>query len=101
LKGENPDLAKVRGGAATIAELAPQVPGWFPAGTDLSVGRTEAKDEIWQKPDDFAAKARAFSDAALAFRTAAQGSDLAAMRAQQANLGKTCKGCHDLYREKE
>jgi cytochrome c556 len=99
LKGDSPDLGKVRAGAATIAQLAPQVPTWFPAGTGPDVGKTEARAEIWQKPEDFAAKAKAFQHAAAAFDAAAKGSDLAAIRSAQADLGKSCKGCHDLYRE--
>lgn len=101
LKAGNPDLAQVRAGAATIAELAPEVPSWFPAGTGPDVGKTEARAEIWQNPDDFAAKAHDFEEAAVAFNAAAAGSDLEAIRAAQANLGKSCKGCHDLYREKD
>jgi cytochrome c556 len=99
LKGDNPDLAQVRTAAATVAQLASQVPSWFPAGTGPDIGKTEARAEIWQKSDDFTAKAQAFGQAAAAFNTAAQGSDLAAIRSAQANLGKSCKGCHDLYRE--
>jgi cytochrome c556 len=101
LKGESPNLDKVRAGAATIAELAPQVPTWFPAGTGPDVGKTEARAAIWEKPEDFAAKSKDFQEAAMAFATAARGSDLAAIRSAQANLGKSCKGCHDLYREEE
>ena len=52
-------------------------------------------------PDDFAAKARGLEQAALAFQTATQGNDVAAIRAAQGNLGKSCKACHDLYREKD
>ncbi|MDQ3477585.1 MAG: cytochrome c, partial [Pseudomonadota bacterium] len=99
LKGDSPDLAQVRQNAEIMATLAPQVPGWFPPGTGPDVGKTEAKAEIWQKPEDFTAKARGFAEAATAFRTAAQGNDLAAMRAAQGNVGKTCKACHDPYRE--
>ena len=99
LKAANPDLARVRTGAATIADLAPQVPSWFPAGTGPDVGKTEARAEIWQKPEDFAAKAQSFREAAIAFNTAAKGSDLASIRSAHGNLGKNCKGCHDLYRE--
>ncbi len=101
LKAENPGLGQVRTAAATIAELAPQVPSWFPAGTGPDIGKTEARAEIWQKPEDFAAKAQAFREAATAFNTAAQGADLASIRSAHANLGKSCKGCHDLYREEE
>ena len=99
LKGEAPDLARVREGAGTIARLAPQVSGWFPPGTGPDVGKTEAKAEIWQKPEDFVAKTRAFQQAAQRFSAAAQGSDLAAIRAAHGDLGKSCKACHDLYRE--
>jgi cytochrome c556 len=101
LKDESPDLPRVRTAAAKINELAPQVPSWFPPGTGPDIGKTEAKAEIWQKPEDFAAKARAFRDAAAAFNTAAQGSDAAAIRSALGGLGKSCKACHDPYREEE
>ncbi|HYW16927.1 MAG TPA: cytochrome c [Allosphingosinicella sp.] len=101
LKGESPNLGNVRAGAATIAQLAPKVSGWFPAGTGPDVGKTEARAAIWEKPEDFAAKSRDFQEAAIAFETAAKGSDLAAIRSAHGNLGKSCKGCHDLYREEE
>jgi cytochrome c556 len=93
------DLGAVRTAAATINELAPKAQTWFPAGTGPDVGKTEAKAEIWQKPEDFAAKARDFVAAAQKFNAAAQGSDVAAARAAHADLGKSCKACHDLYRE--
>lgn len=99
LKAGSPDLGKVRQNADVIATLAPQVPGWFPPGTGPDVGKTEAKAEIWQKPEDFTAKARALEQAATAFNAAAQGTDLAAIRAAHGELGKSCKACHDLYRE--
>lgn len=101
LKGDSPDLAQVRQNADVIATLAPQVKTWFPQGTGPDVGKTDAKAEIWQKPDDFEAKARDFETAAAAFKTAAAGNDVAAIRAAQGNLGKSCKACHDLYREKD
>ena len=101
LKGDSPDLPRVRTAAGKINELAPQVPSWFPPGTGPDVGKTEAKAGIWQKPEDFAAKAGAFRQAAAAFHTAAQGTDLAAIRSAMGNLGKSCKACHDLYREEE
>lgn len=99
LKSDSPDLAVIRKGADTVATLAPQIKGWFPAGTGPDVGKTEAKAEIWQKPEDFNAKADAFARSATAFQAAARGGDLNAIRAAQGNLGKSCKACHDLYRE--
>jgi cytochrome c556 len=99
LKGNSPDLAAVRTNADTIATLAPQVKDWFPAGTGPDVGKTEAKAAIWQNQQDFAAKSRDFEQAAGRFQAAARGNDVASIRSAQADLGKSCKGCHDLYRE--
>jgi cytochrome c556 len=99
LKSESPNLAVVRTEAATIAELASQVPSWFPTGTGPDVGKTEARAEIWQKPEDFAAKVQTFRAAAEAFNADAKGTDLGAIRSAHSELGKSCKGCHDLYRE--
>ena len=101
LKGDNPDLAAVREGAATIARLSPEVKGWYPPGTGPDVGKTRAKPAIWEKPDDFASKARAFEPVAQRFNAAAQGGDVAAIKAAHAELGKSCKACHDPYRAEE
>ena len=101
LKGDSPDLAAVRTSAGQIADLAPKVQGWFPAGTGPEVGKTDALAEIWAKPEDFAAKGKAFTNAAAVFQTAAAGGDLTAMRAAHGDLGKSCKSCHDLYRAKD
>lgn len=99
LRGDNPDLAAIRDRAAFIAGIAPQVKSWFPQGTGPDVGKTEAKAAIWENKPDFLAKAAAFERSATAFKQAADGGDLAAIRAAQADLGKSCKACHDLYRE--
>jgi cytochrome c556 len=99
LRSGSPDLGEVRQGAFTIATLAPMVPSWFPTGTGVEAGKTEAREAIWQRPEDFHSKAQAFEKAAVAFRAAAQGSDLDKIRAAHADLGKSCKACHDLYRE--
>jgi len=101
LKKDSPDLAKVRSGAATFARYAPQVKGWYPPGTGPDVGKTRAEVEIWQKPDDFHAKALQFEKSSKAFSAAASGNDLAAIRAAHADLGKACKACHEPYRAPE
>lgn len=97
---DNDDAAAVRTAAATINGLAPKAASWFPAGTGPDVGKTHAKAEIWQKPEDFAAKAKGFADAAAAFDAAARGSDMAAAKSSFGKLGESCKACHDSYRAK-
>jgi cytochrome c556 len=99
--GGTPDLATVRSNAAKIAQLSQQASGWFPAGTGPDVGKTRAKPDIWQTPDDFAVKLRDFQGAARAFNAAASGTDVAAMNARFGELGGTCKACHDKYRAEE
>lgn len=95
------DVATVRSNASKIAQLSQQAAGWFPAGTGPDVAKTRAKPDIWQTPDDFAAKLRNFQGAARAFNAAASGDDVSAMNAAFGQLGGTCKACHDKYRAEE
>ena len=94
----SPFVPTVRSSAAQIANLSKSASGWFPAGTGPDVGKTGAKPEIWQNPQDFAAKLSAFQKAAQVFNAAASGNDMAAAKARYADLGGTCKACHDKYR---
>ena len=96
----SPSAATVRPAAAQVAALAKQSSGWFPAGTGPEVGKTCAKPEIWQPQNraDFAAKVVAFQRAAVAFNAAAAKGDMNAAKARYADLGGTCKACHDKYR---
>jgi cytochrome c556 len=96
--GASPDLAVVRASAAKIAALSMKASGWFPEGTGPEVAKTGAKPEIWQDPDDFAAKLAAFQKAALVFNSIAAHGDGNAVKAAWPALGKTCKACHDKYR---
>ena len=101
IQAATPDLAVVRTSAATIGDLAPKASSWFPAGTGPDVGKTHARAEIWQKPEDFAAKAKQFQDAAAAFKSAADAGDLTQIKERFGDLGDTCKACHDTYRHKD
>ncbi|HEX6219343.1 MAG TPA: cytochrome c [Sphingomicrobium sp.] len=101
LKGSNPDMAAIQKAAADIASGAEKSSTWFPPGTGPDVGKTRAKAEIWQRPEDFAAKDKAFLEAAKAFKAAADSGDMNAIKAQAGELGKACKACHDPYRAPE
>jgi cytochrome c556 len=98
LDSSSPDVAEIQKAAAKIAELAAKSPNWFPQGTGPELGKTGAKPEIWQNYPDFAAKDRDFVKAAQAFDAAARAGDLSQIKAGFADLGKTCKACHDKYR---
>lgn len=90
--------------AAKINEVAAKAPTLFPAGSDQPQGKdpgqTMAKAEIWQNPDDFATKVKAFQDEATMFNTAVAGGDMAVIKAEFEKLGGTCGGCHKVYRAK-
>lgn len=99
LKKDNPAVATIQANAATINRLAPQVQGWFPDGSGSEAGlKTEARAEIWSKPEEFKASTQKFITAAAAFHQTAQGGDLAAIQAGVKDLGGSCKGCHDQFR---
>jgi cytochrome c556 len=102
LESGSPDLAVLRSSAATISDLAAKSSGWFPAGTGQEVLRkTRALPAIWQKREDFEAKDRDFNRAARALKDAAERGDMNAIKSRFADLGKTCKACHDTYRAEE
>ena len=88
----------VRTSAGQIATLSRKASGWFSIGTGPEAGKTGAKPEIWQNPQDFAAKLSAFQKAAQSFNAAAESGDLVVAKARFAELGGTCKACHDKYR---
>jgi cytochrome c556 len=98
LTADAPNIAEVRGAANAMAKLASRSAHWFPQGTGPDIGKTGAKPEIWQHPADFQAKLRNFQGAAQALQLAAAKGNGAAAKAAYANLGKTCKACHDSYR---
>jgi cytochrome c556 len=98
LQGGSPDMAAIHAGAGQIADLSRKASGWFPAGTGPEAGKTGAKAEIWQDPQDFSAKLHNFQAAAQAFNVAAMSGDTNAIKAKFSELGGTCKACHDKYR---
>ena len=98
LVSSSPFMPTVRSSAANIAKLAASASGWFPLGTGPDVAKTGAKPEIWQNYPDFVAKDRDFGKAAQTFDAVARSGDLSQIKAGFADLGKTCKACHDKYR---
>jgi cytochrome c556 len=98
LEATPPDLATVKRSAAKVAELSQKASGWFPKGTGPELGKTGAKPDIWQNMPDFMARLHDFQGAAKAFSAAAASGDANAIKARYADLGKTCKTCHEKYR---
>ena len=99
-KGEKPyDAEVVKASLTTMSEVAKAFPDQFPAGSETG-HETEAKADIWEKMDDFKAKAAklgADADTVLAGLPA----DQAAVGAALGTLGPNCGGCHEVYRVKK
>jgi cytochrome c556 len=99
LDGSTPDLAVLRTNAGRINDLAQKAAHWFPTGTGPDAGKTGAKAEIWQDPQDFGTKLGGFQKAAQDFNSAASGNDAGAIKTAFGRLGQSCKACHDKYRK--
>lgn len=102
VRAGEPSLPTLRQHAATLARLAPQVSGWFPHGTGPEAGvRTRALPAIWANQTAFRAASVNLVVASRQLEAAAQGSDIAAIRAAFQGLGRTCGACHDQFRGPE
>ena len=85
-------------GMADLAEIVPHV---FPEGSGVS--KSEALPAIWENPDEFKEAVTQFVDAANEMAKVAEagkGNSGAIGPAMNA-LGKSCKGCHDNFREEQ
>jgi cytochrome c556 len=82
-----------------LAASAMMVKDVFPA--DSAAGETEAKPEIWQQTDDFAAAVKQFEDAAGNLAGVVEAGNMDAMGDALKALGGSCKNCHDNFRVKK
>lgn len=74
---------------------------WIPGtSNDKPELKTEALAKIWAADSEIGEKAKAYNKAA-ADMAAAAGQGLDALKAQLPALGKSCKGCHEEYRQKK
>ena len=102
LKRSNPALAKIREQAQLIDQLSKHQAKWFPEGTGQDADVINAaKDEIWEQPAEFKAGQAAMSAEAAKLAKIAAGNDVVAIKKQAQTLGKTCKSCHDAFREED
>lgn len=102
LKGSSPSLPAIQYSARQIADLVKQQKFWFPPGTGPeSEIETQAKPEIWSFGGEFEAAQHAMSEQTRKLVEAASGGEVAAIRSQWRELGRTCKACHDRFREEE
>ena len=85
--------------ASSMADLADIVPNVFPEGS--GVDKSEAIAAIWEQPENFKSRMDDFVTAAKQLEQLAQGTDIKATLGGVQKLGKSCKGCHDDFREED
>jgi cytochrome c556 len=93
---ESKDYATVEAKAKDIMATADRIPSLVPKGS--TAGKTKAKPEIWEKPDDFAKAAKNLSKAASELAAAAKSGDDAAVNTKVKTLGDACGACHKQFR---
>lgn len=104
LKSSTPDIAVIKANAPTVTKIGKQQhhENWFPAGTQSGQGlQTSASAAIWKNQSDFNAKRADFAKASASFAGIAAKGDLEAIKASVGAIGKTCKACHETYREQD
>jgi cytochrome c556 len=102
LRSGSPDLARIRPGAALLANRSVQVLAWFPHGTGPEAGvRTRARPEIWSDAAAFREAGARFVVAARALNSAASAGDHARIRAALPAVQRACGACHDDFRVPE
>ena len=70
----------------------------FPEGSDK--GKTHAKKNIWTDPEGFKEKGKASGEAIMELIKVSETGDLKLIKTKFADVGKSCKSCHDDYRKK-
>src|SRR5687767_7113019 len=93
---ESKDYATIETKAKDIMGTAEKIPSLFPKGS--TKGKTKAKDEIWEKGDDFAKAAKNLEKAAGELAAAAKAKDDAAVTAKVKGVSEACGSCHKAFR---
>jgi cytochrome c556 len=93
---ETKDYATVEAKAKDIMGTADKIVSAFPKGS--TTGKTKAKPEIWEKPDEFSKDAKNLSKAASELASAAKAGNAADVDVKVKALGEACNSCHKQFR---
>ena len=92
-----PDEGFLEGHTEALADLGGELRIVFPEGS--GAGETEALPAIWEQPEKFST---ALDDAAMAtdaLNEAVKSGDRKAIAGAFKQVGESCKGCHESFRE--
>ena len=91
------DIAMVMAEAEFLVSWASEMDSYFPENSNQSP--SEAKDEIWLQWDDFVDAIQSCENASTALIDAAATEDPRAMDSAFSDMTKSCKSCHQQFRE--
>ncbi|TEA78086.1 c-type cytochrome [Allopusillimonas ginsengisoli] len=91
------DKDAIKANVAILNTLATLPWAGFGEGTEGG----DAKDEIWSDPEGFKQAEDKFHAGMKKLTAAADAGDFDAFRVAFGEVGKSCKSCHDSYREKD
>lgn len=99
-KGELPfDKDAMQLSGEILGVLSAAVLHYFPVGSDQGAA-TKAKPEIWKEVARFKQLGDASHSEALKLKTVLATGDLAAIKAAYGVTAKSCKACHDVFKDK-
>lgn len=93
------NIAAAKMNAQAIALHAMRIPGLFPQGSTSATSR--AKDEIWQKWDDFVKDANALKTESDQLVVMIADGKTNEVTEQKKKMFGACKNCHDSFRKPE
>jgi len=85
--------------AQALYNLSKMYADVFPEGSSL--GDTRAMEEIWQNPAGFQARLDKHTQDTAELLQAIESGDNALAKKALSKVGKSCTGCHTLYRSKD
>ncbi len=99
-KGELPfDKDAMQRSGEVLDVLSAAVLHYFPAGSDQGAP-TKAKPEIWKEVARFKQLGEASHGEALKLKVVLTTGDLVAIKAAYGATAKSCKTCHDIFKDK-
>ena len=93
---QNDDLVIIEKSAQTLLDWSKEMSNYFPEGSDTAP--SEASSDIWLDPEGFKVAIKNFELASLELITQSQNKDFDMTVNSFRNLAKTCKGCHQKFR---
>jgi cytochrome c556 len=99
LAKDTPDTAAIKEAASRLNTAAGKLPKVFDKPVDPASGiKSAAKPEVWSDAKGFSDKALALQGETAKLLLLADGSDVAALKAQVTAVNGACGACHQTYR---